>query len=51
MRLALGGLLVGAIALIYPEVWGNGYVVTNDILKGSRSEVIGGVDFHESRWS
>lgn len=32
VRLALGGLLVGLIALGYPEVWGNGYFVTNRIL-------------------
>ncbi len=33
-RLALGGLLVGIIALAYPGVWGNGYVMTNRILRG-----------------
>ena len=32
VRLALGGLLVGLIALEFPGVWGNGYVVTNRIL-------------------
>lgn len=32
VRLMLGGLLVGIIALEYPEVWGNGYVVTNRLL-------------------
>jgi CIC family chloride channel protein len=32
-RLALGGLLVGAIAIAFPEVWGNGYSVTNQILR------------------
>jgi CIC family chloride channel protein len=31
-RLALGGAAVGAIALAYPEVWGNGYGVTNQVL-------------------
>ena len=31
-RIALGGLLVGAIAILYPEVWGNGYGPTNRIL-------------------
>jgi chloride channel protein, CIC family len=31
-RIALGGLLVGAIAILYPEVWGNGYGPTNQIL-------------------
>ncbi len=34
IRLALGGLLVGLIATRFPEVWGNGYVVTNRILHG-----------------
>jgi len=34
IRLALGGLVVGVIALRFPEVWGNGYVVTNRILLG-----------------
>ncbi len=32
VQLMLGGLLVGIIALEYPEVWGNGYVVTNRLL-------------------
>ena len=32
VRLALGGLMVGLIALEFPGVWGNGYVVTNRIL-------------------
>ena len=34
VRLALGGLAVGLIAVWYPGVWGNGYVVTNRILQG-----------------
>jgi len=34
LRLALGGLLVGLIALWFPGVWGNGYVITNRILHG-----------------
>ena len=33
LRMAIGGVLVGAIALWYPEVWGNGYVVTVRIIK------------------
>jgi len=33
-RLALGGLMVGLIALQFPGVWGNGYVVANRILLG-----------------
>jgi CIC family chloride channel protein len=32
LRLALGGLITGAIAIFYPEVWGNGYEATNHIL-------------------
>jgi chloride channel protein, CIC family len=31
-RLALGGLLVGAISVWVPEVWGNGYSVVNSLL-------------------
>jgi chloride channel protein, CIC family len=34
VRLAIGGLVVGAIAIIYPGVWGNGYGVTNQVLRG-----------------
>jgi len=34
LRLALGGLLVGLIAVRFPEVWGNGYVAANRILHG-----------------
>ncbi|HXU77021.1 MAG TPA: chloride channel protein [Methylomirabilota bacterium] len=34
VRLALGGLLVGILATQFPQVWGNGYVVTNRILHG-----------------
>ena len=34
IRLALGGLAVGIIALWFPRVWGNGYVITNRILHG-----------------
>jgi len=32
MKLALSGLIVGLIAIEFPGVWGNGYVVTNRIL-------------------
>jgi CIC family chloride channel protein len=32
-KLALGGLIVGLIAIGFPGVWGNGYVVTNRILR------------------
>jgi CIC family chloride channel protein len=31
-RMALGGLIVGALSLLAPEVWGNGYSVVNDVL-------------------
>jgi len=33
IRLMLGGLLVGVLTIGYPEVWGNGYGVTNQILQ------------------
>ena len=33
VRLALAGLVVGAISVPYPEVWGNGYSATNQILR------------------
>ena len=32
VRLGLGGLLVGALAILRPEVCGNGYSVINDVL-------------------
>jgi CIC family chloride channel protein len=32
VRLAIGGLIVGLIAQIFPQVWGNGYVITNQML-------------------
>jgi len=32
LRLALGGLIVGAIAVEWPEVWGNGYAAANRVL-------------------
>jgi CIC family chloride channel protein len=32
VRMAMGGLMVGAIAVGFPEVWGNGYGATNRIL-------------------
>jgi chloride channel protein, CIC family len=33
VRLALGGIIVGILALQFPEVWGNGYTVTDRILQ------------------
>jgi CIC family chloride channel protein len=32
-RLGAGGLLVGVIAIAFPEVWGNGYEVTNQMIE------------------
>lgn len=32
VKMALGGLIVGLLAIEFPGVWGNGYVVTNRIL-------------------
>jgi CIC family chloride channel protein len=34
VRLGLGGVVVGSLALAYPEVCGNGYVVVQSILHG-----------------
>src|SRR6266536_3103353 len=34
VRMALGGLVVGAIATGFPQVWGKGYGATNQILHG-----------------
>lgn len=33
-RLGLGGLIVGSISLVVPEVWGNGYEHVREILSG-----------------
>jgi CIC family chloride channel protein len=33
-RLAVGGIAVGLLTLAWPQIWGNGYVVTNRILHG-----------------
>ncbi len=32
LKLGLGGLVVGAISTLYPQVWGNGYSVVNSLL-------------------
>ena len=32
LKLALGGLIVGVISIWWPQVWGNGYSVVNDVL-------------------
>jgi CIC family chloride channel protein len=43
LQMAAGGLIVGLIALKFPQVWGNGYVVTNHILQQryNLQEVVG----------
>lgn len=35
VALALGGLLIGALALVFPQVWGNGYTGANLMLSGT----------------
>lgn len=45
LRLAVGGLIVGIIALRFPGVWGNGYVVTNRILLGLYPQQVAGLLF------
>jgi H+/Cl- antiporter ClcA/CBS domain-containing protein len=48
VRLALGGMAVGVIALQFPGVWGNGYVITNRILHGEIGPIsFSGADFVE----
>ena len=34
VKMCFGGLIVGALAMFYPQVCGNGYSVVNDILRG-----------------
>jgi chloride channel protein, CIC family len=34
LQLGLGGLIVGVISILAPEVWGNGYSVVGNILRG-----------------
>ena len=34
VKMCAGGLIVGALAVFYPQVCGNGYSVVNDILRG-----------------
>jgi CIC family chloride channel protein len=45
IRLAVGGLVVGIIALQFPGVWGNGYVITNRILLGLYPQQLAGLSF------
>jgi CIC family chloride channel protein len=39
-RMALGGLVVGVIAIWFPEVWGNGYVIANSIVHSPPEEKV-----------
>jgi CIC family chloride channel protein len=34
VKMCIGGLIVGGLAVFYPQVCGNGYSVVNDILRG-----------------
>ncbi len=34
VKLGAGGLVVGVLSMLYPQVWGNGYSVVGDILQG-----------------
>jgi CIC family chloride channel protein len=44
LQMAAGGLLVGLIAIQFPEVWGNGYAVNNHILQEDYTlEVVAGI--------
>lgn len=36
-RLGLAGLIVGLLALWVPQVWGNGYVATTELLRGDHA--------------
>jgi len=42
VRLMIGGLIVGVIAIWFPEVWGNGYEATKSLLQDPR-ELVGDV--------
>jgi CIC family chloride channel protein len=45
LRLAVGGAVVGLLALYFPGVWGNGHVITNRILHGEYATVVTGLVF------
>ena len=45
IRLAIGGMMVGLIALQFPGVWGNGYFITNRVLLGEYPEQSKGLLF------
>jgi len=34
-KLGLGGLIVGGLSIVTPDVWGNGYSVVNSVLQGN----------------
>ncbi len=38
LSLGLGGLIVGALSLVAPEVWGNGYEVTEILINGAPTQ-------------
>ncbi len=40
VKVALGGMIVGGISILFPEVVGNGYVVTNDLFKWGEISLI-----------
>jgi CIC family chloride channel protein len=40
VKMAVAGLMVGLLAIEFPGVWGNGYVVTNRILQNELSLVV-----------
>ena len=50
LRLALGGLAVGVIAIQYPGVWGNGYIMTNRILNNQYPHESTGAWFWLDKW-
>ena len=45
VRLAIGGLVVGLMALQFPGVWGNGYFITNKVLLGNYPDGAKGLQF------
>jgi len=45
VRMGIAGLIVGVISLWYPQVWGNGYAATNQILGGVAGQAGAGLLF------
>ena len=44
LRMAIGGAMVGTIALVFPQVWGNGYVVASQMIQHPMpAELLGGI--------